>query len=44
VFQVAGNASGLELRFTHGLWQPRTLTIGDAESLGHRRTGVALGR
>jgi hypothetical protein len=44
VFEVARDASGLELVFTHGFWQPGTLVIGDSDSLGHRRTVVELGR
>ena len=43
VFKVAGDASGLELVFTHGGWQPGVLVIGDSDSLLHRRTVVGLG-
>lgn len=44
MFQVAANASGLGLVFTHGSWQPRQLLIGDSDSIAHRRTVVALGK
>ncbi len=43
VFKVAADASGLELVFTHGRWQPGVLVIGDSDSWGHRRTVVELG-
>jgi hypothetical protein len=42
VFQVARDASGLALVFTHGRWQPGRLVIGDPDSLGHRPTIVPL--
>ena len=44
VFKVAGNATGLQLVFTHGWRQPGTLVIGDSDSVFHRRTVVELGR
>jgi hypothetical protein len=44
VFRVARDSSGLRLVFTRGFWQMGTLVIGDSDSLGHRRTVVALGR
>lgn len=44
VFDVARNASGLELVFTHGQRQPGVLVIGGSDSLLHRRTVVPLGR
>ena len=43
VFRVAQDASGLQLIFTHGAWQPGRLVIGDSDSLGHRPTIVKLG-
>lgn len=44
VFQVAANATGLGLVFTHGERQPGILVIGDSDSLFHKRTVVWLGR
>ena len=44
MFRVAMDAQGLGLVLTHGSWQQRRLVIGDSDSLGHRRTIVALGR
>ncbi|NYF79276.1 hypothetical protein [Granulicella arctica] len=44
VFQVATDATGLELVLAHGWWSRHRLVIGDAESFGHRRVGLALGR
>ena len=44
MFRVAKDAAALGLVFTHGAWQPRRLLIGDSDSLGHRKTMVALGR
>jgi ABC-type uncharacterized transport system substrate-binding protein len=44
VFEVAANATGLGLVFTHGWRQPGVLVIGYSDSLLHRRTVVALGR
>jgi hypothetical protein len=44
VFKVAGDATGLELVFTHGWKQPGVLVIGDSDSWLHRRTVVKLGR
>jgi hypothetical protein len=44
VFKVAGDASGMGLVLTHGLWQPGLLVIGDSDSLLHRKTVVTLGR
>ncbi|MCU1320682.1 MAG: hypothetical protein JWM43_331 [Acidobacteriaceae bacterium] len=44
MFHVAGDATGLELVFTHGRWQPGALVIGDSDSLWHRKTVVPLGR
>jgi hypothetical protein len=43
VFKVAGDATGLELIFTHGWRQPGVLVIGDSDSWLHRRTVVKLG-
>ena len=42
VFKVAKDATGLELVFTHGRWQPGVLVIGYSDSLLHRRTVAAL--
>ena len=44
VFKVPADASGLELVFTEGRWQPGVLVIGDSDSWFHRRTVVPLGR
>jgi len=44
MFRVAKDSTALGLVFTHGLWQPGRLVIGDSDSLGHRPTVVALGR
>jgi len=44
VFKVAGDATGLELVFSHGWKQPGVLVIGDSDSWLHRRTVVKLGR
>jgi hypothetical protein len=44
VFKVAGDATGLQLVFTHGRRQPGVLVIGDSDSLLHKRTVVDLGR
>jgi hypothetical protein len=44
VFKVAGDATGMELVFTHGWKQPGVLVIGDSDSWLHRRTVVKLGR
>jgi hypothetical protein len=44
MFKVPADATGLQLVFTHGRWQPGVLVIGDSDSLGHRRTVVELGR
>jgi hypothetical protein len=44
VFKLAGDATGLELVFTHGRKQPGVLVIGDSDSWLHRRTVVKLGR
>lgn len=44
VFKVAGDATNLELVFTHGERQPGLLVIGDSDSLLHKRTVVWLGR
>lgn len=44
VFQVAAEATGLRLVFTHGWMQPGTLVIGDSDSVLHRRTVVELGQ
>jgi len=44
LFRVAVDSKGLGLVLTHGNWQPGRLVIGDSDSLGHRRTVVALGR
>jgi len=44
MFRVAKDSTGLGLVFTHGLWQPGRLVIGDSDSLGHRPTMVSLGR
>jgi hypothetical protein len=44
VFQVANDASGLELVLTHGRSAKHALIIGDAESLGHRMRVMALDR
>lgn len=43
MFRVANDAAGLGLVFTHGSWQMRRLIAGDSDSLGHRRSVVALG-
>jgi len=43
VFDVAADATGLKLVFTHGTRQPGVLVIGDSDSLLHRRTVVPLG-
>lgn len=44
LFDVAANAVGLALVFTHGQRQPGVLVIGSSDSLLHRRTVVPLGR
>ena len=44
VFKVGPDAAGLRLVFTRGHWQPGVLVIGDSDSLGHRRTVMALER
>jgi hypothetical protein len=44
VFQIAGNATGLEMVLTHGRWTRRMLVIGDPESLGHKLRAMALDR
>jgi hypothetical protein len=44
MFRIAKDSEGLGLVLTHGSWQPGRLVIGDSDSLGHRRTVVALGR
>src|ERR1700677_3987434 len=44
VFQVSGDATGLELVLTHGRRQPGVLVIGDSDSWLHRRAVVKLGR
>lgn len=44
VFRVAGDATELELVFTHGWKQPGVLVIGDSDSLLHRQTVVKLER
>ncbi len=44
VFKVAGDATGLQLVFTHGRRQPGVLVIGDSDSLLHKKTVVDLGR
>ena len=44
VFQVASDATGLELVLTHGWRQLGVLVMGDSDSLMHRRTVVNLGR
>jgi len=44
MFRVAKDSEGLGLVLTHGNWQPGRLVIGDSDSLGHRRTIVALAR
>jgi hypothetical protein len=44
VFDVASDATGLGLVFTHGQRQPGVLVIGGSDSLLHRRTVVPLGR
>jgi hypothetical protein len=44
VFDVASDATGLGLVFTHGQRQPGVLVIGGSDSLLHRRTIVPLGR
>ena len=44
VFKVAGDATGLRLVLTRGRWQPGVLTIGDSDSLLHKRTVVPLRR
>ncbi len=44
VFNVARDATGLGLVFTHGWRQPGVLVIGDSDSWLHRRTVVELGR
>jgi hypothetical protein len=44
VFKVTEDATGLELVFTRGSWQPGALVIGDSDSWLHRKTVVALGR
>ena len=43
MFRVAKDSAGLGIVLTHGSWQRRRLTIGDSDSLAHRRTIVALG-
>jgi hypothetical protein len=43
VFQVAPDATGLELVLTRGWRQPGVLVMGDSDSLMHRRTVVNLG-
>ena len=42
VFAISQNATGLELIFTHGHWQPGVLVIGNSDSLLHKRTVVPL--
>lgn len=44
MFRVAMDSAGVGLVLTHGRWQWRRLLIGDSDSLGHKRTVVALGR
>lgn len=44
VFDVASDATSLELVFTHGQRQPGALVIGNSDSFLHRRTIVPLGR
>jgi hypothetical protein len=44
VFKVAGDATGLGLVLTHGVWQPGRIVIGDSDSFLHKRTVVTLGR
>ena len=44
LFQVARDATGLELVFTHGSRQSGILVIGDSDSLLHRRAVVRLER
>ena len=44
VFDVAADATGLGLVFTHGQRQPGVLVIGASDSFLHRRTIVPLGR
>jgi len=44
MFRVARDSEGLGLVLTHGNWQPGRLVVGDSDSLGHRKTVVALGR
>jgi hypothetical protein len=41
---VAGDATGLQLVFTHGWKQRGTLVIGDSDSVLHKKTVVELGR
>jgi hypothetical protein len=44
VFKVSGDATGLQLVFTHGWKQRGTLVIGDSDSVLHKKTVVELGR
>ena len=44
VFQIATDATGLELVLTHGRSVKHALVIGDAESLGHRMRVMGLDR
>jgi len=44
VFKVAGDATGLQLVFTHGWKQRGALVIGDSDSVLHKKTVVELGR
>jgi len=43
VFNLAGDATGLRLVFTHGWKQPGLLILGDSDSVLHRKTVVELG-
>jgi len=44
VFKVAGDATGLQLIFTHGWKQRGALVIGDSDSVLHKKTVVELER
>ncbi len=44
VFAVSEDATGLQLVFTRGHWQPGLLVIGNSDSLLHKPTVVPLGR
>lgn len=44
VFQIAADATGLELLLRHGRWSRHALVIGDAESLGHQGEVLVLDR